>query len=688
MSDYSALKATINANVKANNNQEITGAIMNSVLNAMVNSLGAGYQFIGVATPTNPGTAQTPDYKCFYLATTPGTYTNLGGLVVADGEVALLKWDTAWHKVVTGIASADKLNQLGQEVNGEVVEERVEMAPESTSGYFNCNTAVIGSAFSKSSPASYEGRACWKLAVSTGEIYSIYSKGGGNYDALYVLTGENNIVLAKVGADDTKADGLELNITEDGYLYVNDSEYSVTPGKVYSILRHTEGGYKDYVDEYINGEKVESTTNVNPTSVGAYYNCNTASVGSAFNKTATAPNADHACWRLNVKEGEKYNIRSEGNGNTGALYVLTGADDIVLAKVGALNTKDTGLVVEVTQNGVLYVNDISYTTEAGSVSRTTIERVGGTKNEIYERVLLGGKKVVFFGDSLVAITDTQGKSVTDYIAEQTDAEVINLSIGGTRLAQRGPVTLPFDSASAAWAGLDIVNMVKAACTQDFSVIEAANTKLKQETAYDFTEKINTLESIDWSGVDCIIVEGGGNDWNSGRYMGEVDDNVPDTVYGALNLIIQWICSTYPHIKLFGMSNQVLYAYPDEFDASIEYEIGDFCAYNGLYYTFTSAHQGAWDANDVSEVTKVQCRVPEYFSDNKVRRIGYTLRQLVRLIEEHYVSNHLSYYNVYDKTGWNEWNFSTYYNDNDSHHPYKGLEFLGMKISGWLKTMGI
>jgi lysophospholipase L1-like esterase len=114
MSEYSSLKATINANIKANNNHEITGAITNSVLNAMVNSLGAGYQFIGVATPTNPGSAQTPDYKCFYLATTPGTYTYLGGLVVSDGEVALLKWDTAWTKEVTVIASADQLNQLGQ----------------------------------------------------------------------------------------------------------------------------------------------------------------------------------------------------------------------------------------------------------------------------------------------------------------------------------------------------------------------------------------------------------------------------------------------------------------------------------------------------------------------------------------------------------------------------------------------
>ena len=117
MANYQLLKANIDTKVYQNGKQEITGENLNSVLNAMVTTLGAGYQFMGVATPTNPGTAQTPDYKCFYLATTPGTYTNLGGLVVADGEVAILKYDTSWTKGATGIATADQLNQLGQDID-------------------------------------------------------------------------------------------------------------------------------------------------------------------------------------------------------------------------------------------------------------------------------------------------------------------------------------------------------------------------------------------------------------------------------------------------------------------------------------------------------------------------------------------------------------------------------------------
>ena len=76
MANYSELIATINDQIKANGNQEITGPVLNSVLQAMVSALGEGYQFMGVASPdTNPG---TPDEKVFYIATEPGTYSNFG----------------------------------------------------------------------------------------------------------------------------------------------------------------------------------------------------------------------------------------------------------------------------------------------------------------------------------------------------------------------------------------------------------------------------------------------------------------------------------------------------------------------------------------------------------------------------------------------------------------------------------
>lgn len=75
-----------------------------------------GYQFMGKAvltpTPTDPG---VPTQKVFYQAIEPGTYTNFGGIVVADGEVVNLKWDgTAWSKeAVVGL-----LKVVPDSVNG------------------------------------------------------------------------------------------------------------------------------------------------------------------------------------------------------------------------------------------------------------------------------------------------------------------------------------------------------------------------------------------------------------------------------------------------------------------------------------------------------------------------------------------------------------------------------------------
>lgn len=121
MANYATLKAAIAAAIRENGNNEITGNLLQQQLLAMVNSLGVGYQYIGTATPvTNPG---TPDQNVFYLASTAGTYTNFGGLVLADGEIAILKYNGAWSKDSTGAASLEMVNQLGQKLQGKVFQD-------------------------------------------------------------------------------------------------------------------------------------------------------------------------------------------------------------------------------------------------------------------------------------------------------------------------------------------------------------------------------------------------------------------------------------------------------------------------------------------------------------------------------------------------------------------------------------
>lgn len=93
MANYSTLISAIQDVIKTNGNEEITGALMQQSLLAMINSLGAGYQFMGVATPsTNPG---TPDQRVFYLAPS-GTYTNFNSLTVPEGHLGVLKYTDDW----------------------------------------------------------------------------------------------------------------------------------------------------------------------------------------------------------------------------------------------------------------------------------------------------------------------------------------------------------------------------------------------------------------------------------------------------------------------------------------------------------------------------------------------------------------------------------------------------------------
>ncbi len=114
MSNYTTLKTTINANIRQNGNQEITGNILNSVLTAMVNTLGEGYQFAGIAImETDPG---TPDAKVFYIAKDKGAYKNFGDIEVTEDEVIFLVWDNAWHKVATGIAADAQLKEAVKEL--------------------------------------------------------------------------------------------------------------------------------------------------------------------------------------------------------------------------------------------------------------------------------------------------------------------------------------------------------------------------------------------------------------------------------------------------------------------------------------------------------------------------------------------------------------------------------------------
>lgn len=103
MADTTALKNRIRAAIKANDNQEITGPVLQQVLLDIVDELSDRiideYALIEVAIPTTVPPSDLTEYsRVFYLTAQNGVYTNLGGIEVSN-EIAIIKYNgTSWIK--------------------------------------------------------------------------------------------------------------------------------------------------------------------------------------------------------------------------------------------------------------------------------------------------------------------------------------------------------------------------------------------------------------------------------------------------------------------------------------------------------------------------------------------------------------------------------------------------------------
>lgn len=111
MANYATLKGAVQSVITNNGNNEITGLLLQQALLAMINSLGADYQFVGVATPsTNPG---TPDENVVYIAG-PGTYPNFNSLQIQDGNIGIFRYDGLWdlQTIAVGSDYSEEIEEL------------------------------------------------------------------------------------------------------------------------------------------------------------------------------------------------------------------------------------------------------------------------------------------------------------------------------------------------------------------------------------------------------------------------------------------------------------------------------------------------------------------------------------------------------------------------------------------------
>lgn len=137
MANYANLLATIAANIYTNHDNEVSAAMVKASVDAVANALIAG-GFLNAGRAYPDDAAVSPDANVFFLAADAGTYTNKGGIVIDEGEVAYLTYNGSWNKVTTGMANKAKVDDMDTDM--KIIEKNVGFTIQTLTGISTGNT--------------------------------------------------------------------------------------------------------------------------------------------------------------------------------------------------------------------------------------------------------------------------------------------------------------------------------------------------------------------------------------------------------------------------------------------------------------------------------------------------------------------------------------------------------------------
>lgn len=368
MADYSTLKAAIRAVIRENGNEEITGTVLQGALISMINTLGAGYTFMGVATPsTNPG---TPDYDVAYLAG-PGVYPNFDGVTVLPQNLAVLKLngDEGWAvelipatgggAAILSYIAVDSIANLpdpGMDGIGYLVGENLYLyvgtGGDTLSGKYQDCGAFRGPQGIQGPQGAQGIQGPQGATGATGATGPQGPQGpqgntGSSVDYPYELV--NNLT------------------TDDATKGLSAAQGVVLEGKV-SQLEAEIDGYEDvtYEDQELTADRWFNTHN------------------DPMATTSASSSSGNYCLRIAVTPGEKYRIYGLGGGVYTLLYVITDSSrNQVRAAETDENCRVTPKVLTI-QSGEawLYVNLTSYSSLTDKVQKVTETSVPGLESRV------------------------------------------------------------------------------------------------------------------------------------------------------------------------------------------------------------------------------------------------------------------------------------------------------------------
>ena len=638
MANYNNLKAGIDAVIKTNGRQEISGAALNTQLKNMIAELGAGYQFMGVATPaTNPG---TPDANVFYLASEAGTYTNFGGIVINENEVCALVWNGTWTKQVTGAAAADQFNQLNQ----RVINRKALFLEDSD--FTNVLTGVV----------DYYATDTIDLAKEYYLKICGYRNNAKAQTVIQVYDG-NDTLVEQVTWDARVNKVYEIKCA--GFVFLIDSQFLPQNATAAFIL------YNLHLNKFVNTpvvnkDFIEEVTTPSLRWLKKPFSNNIA-------ETKITDSLLYISAKTEIPSGlyVRYFGRRDVQPRQFYIQICNSSDTEVSSYIGQIPQDSMDSEVIVTTSGT-YAFDIKFIaskTNIGTGAFTDFRDYalnlddvflnaqredGGTIEEKVERLeqspsgLLNGKTIVCFGDSITMFKGTEDKTYSDWLQEFSGATVVNCGFGGSRLTSRTtPVASPTTSTEA-FAPFDISNLIEFISANDYSKLDAGLQWIinneSQWLSSQFSANLANVKSIDWSNVDVVTIFAGTNDKSAGATIGVAADDNKSTIMGAVKLISRVLLTAFPHLKIYWFTPIIRY----------------YC-------------------NTVEE------RTPETFSDNS------NLPDYVDAILTQSRNLKFPACDLYRTLGWNEYNFSEYFLDNDGTHPYKGFKDIGLKIDKFLQS---
>lgn len=209
MANYANLITAIQTVVKTNGNNEITGALLQQSLLAIISSLGADYQFVGVANEsTNPG---TPDQNVVYIAGS-GTYPNFNSAVVPSGYLGVFKYNGSWVVQTVAVGkdydeaiTALQKNKVDKSIGKNIFDAN---APDITTGkYISSNGSInTNESYNVSGYIPVQENTTYHLSAANDAVV------GANYRAFY---DENKTLLSVQYQNASTAIGRTFTTPED-----------------------------------------------------------------------------------------------------------------------------------------------------------------------------------------------------------------------------------------------------------------------------------------------------------------------------------------------------------------------------------------------------------------------------------------------------------------------------------------